>query len=225
MFNFEGNKEILSNFYITNGLENFFKTDCEYLENAFIEINELWKTNFNKIREINYIMIAEAPLWGKKKNYIYNPETNNSQFFYRTDLGDVIGESILSKLDFLNAFNHLGIIVLDISPYAFNQTDSVVNYRKNKNQSKGLTKKQYRELVTLTLSEYFDKKLELISTKASDKIKVFFRYRRVKENFEDLMIPALLKHKLIQSQNEIIDISQSGGGVDKMKLERILNSR
>ncbi len=26
-------------------------------------------------------MIAEAPLWGKDKSYIYNPETKNTQFF------------------------------------------------------------------------------------------------------------------------------------------------
>jgi hypothetical protein len=220
---FEGNKEILRNFYEKNGLENFIKNDIDYLEKAFNEIYELWKINYDQIKEIRYIMIAEAPLWGRNKKYIYNPETTNSQFFFRSDLGDIIGERISTKQEFLKACNIIGIIVLDISPYPLNQTDTVINYKKTNNHSKGLTKKQYRELVSLTLSEYFEKKLELISDKTSNEIKVFFRYQRVKVNFEDLIFPALLKHELIQSKNDIGDISQAGGGIDKLKLKTIIN--
>jgi hypothetical protein len=222
---FEGNKEILRNFYKKNGLENFIKNDIDYLEKAFNEIYELWRINYDQIKEIRYIMIAEAPLWGRIKKYIYNPETNNSQFFFRSDLGDIIGERISTKQEFLKACNKLGLIVIDISPYPLNQTDTVINYKETKNHSKGLTKKQYRELVSLTLSEYFEKKLELISDKTSNEIKVFFRYQRVKKNFEDLIIPALIKHELIQSKSDIGDISQAGGGIDKLKLKKIINRR
>jgi hypothetical protein len=77
--------------------------------------------------------------------------------------------------------------------------------------------------VELTLPVYFEKKLELISNKKSKNIKVFFRYQRVKKNFEDLIIPALIKYKFIQSKDDIGDISQSGGCVDKLKLNEIIN--
>lgn len=59
-------------------------------EPAFFEINKIWIENLNLIKNVNFIMIAEAPLWGMTKKYIYNPEVNNSQFFYRSDLGDII---------------------------------------------------------------------------------------------------------------------------------------
>jgi hypothetical protein len=220
---YEDSKEFLRNFYSINGLESFFNKDNDYLERAFMDIYELWRINYEQINEINYVMIAEAPLWGKERKYIYNPATKNSQFFYRSDLGDVIKENISTKQEFLKACNNIGLIVLDISPYPLSQTETAINYRKTKNQSKGLTKTQYKSLVELTLPIYFEKKLELISNKKSKNIKVFFRYQRVKKNFEDLIIPALIKYKFIQSKDDIGDISQSGGCVDKLKLNEIIN--
>jgi len=42
--------------------------------------------NYNEISAINYVMLSEAPLWGKRKSYIYNSTITNTQFFYRSDL-------------------------------------------------------------------------------------------------------------------------------------------
>ncbi len=220
--NFEGLKEILRDFYENNELEDSFKKDIIYLEKAFDEIYELWIINFDQMKEIKYIMIAEAPLWGREKKYIYNPATNNSQFFFRSDLEYVAGEKILTKEQFLKACIKIGLIFLDISPYPLNQIDTVINYRNTKNLTKGLPKIQY--LIQLTLHDYFEKKLELISNKKSNGIKIFFRYQRVKENFEDLIIPALLKHEIIQSKYEMGEVSKAGGGIDRLKLSKRLNS-
>lgn len=223
--NFGGNREILRSFYEKNGLEIYFKNDIDYIEKSFDEIYEFWRTNFDQIKKINYLMIAEAPLWGINKKYIYNPATNNSQFFYRRDLGNVIGEMISTKQEFLKVCNKIGLLVLDISPYPLNQTDTAINYRETNIHSKGLTGKQYRELIKLTLPEYFEKLLELISNKKSSEIKVFFRYQRLKENFEDLIIPILIEHEFIQSKNDIGNVSQKGGCINKLKLSNILNLR
>ena len=69
------NGQILREFYARHDLTDCFERDNAYLESAFDEINRIWFDNLCKIDEVNYLMIAEAPLWGKSKSYIYNPAT------------------------------------------------------------------------------------------------------------------------------------------------------
>lgn len=211
------NKNILQDFYKVNDLSDSFEKDNNYLESAFNEINEIWFENLNLIDKVNFVMLAEAPLWGQNKNYIYNPKIMNSQFFYLSDLGDIIGRKILNKLDFIKLLNEIGLIVVDISPFTLNPDDTAINYRKMKI-------KQYKQLIDLTIPFYFEQKIKLISTKLSANCKTFFRYTRVKTTFEDLITSTLLKYKIIKTTNEISNISQRGGGIDKVKFSEILNS-
>jgi len=99
------NKQILQDFYSENGISEHLEKGNEYLETAFHEINEMWFQNFDKIKEVKYLMIAEAPLWGKDKSYIYNPDTPNTQFFHRGDLEYVTGVSIKNKQEFIDQCN------------------------------------------------------------------------------------------------------------------------
>jgi len=173
--------------------------------------------NLGEIEKVNYLMIAEAPLWGKVKKYIYNPEINNSQFFYRSDLGDILGKHIPDKQTFIKVCNEIGLLIVDISPFPLNPNDTSINYRD-------LTKSQYREMVSLTIPTYFERKITAIGNKKSKNIKVFFRYGRVKENFQDLIAKVLVSNKYIKTSNEIEDISKNGGGIDKTKLGKIIFS-
>ena len=108
-------REILRDFYAQNGILKYFERDNTYLESAFHEINEMWSRNLECIKEVKYLMIAEAPLWGKDKSYIYNPETKNTQFFQRKDLERVIGINVYNKLDFLNYCNKMGLLITEYS--------------------------------------------------------------------------------------------------------------
>ena len=72
---YDKNGQILREFYARHDLTDCFERDNTYLESAFDEINRIWFDNLYKIDEVNYLMIAEAPLWGKSKSYIYNPAT------------------------------------------------------------------------------------------------------------------------------------------------------
>jgi hypothetical protein len=213
--NYSDNKNFLKTFYDQNGLSSKFDKDSIYLEKAFNEIYKIWLDNLNQIKTINYLMIAEAPLWGKIKKYIYNPEINNSQFFYRSDLGDILNKHIANKTDFIKVCNEIGLLVVDISPFPLNPIDTAINYRS-------LTTTKYRQLVSLTIPTFFEKKIQAIAQKKSTNIKTFFRYARVKNNFEDLISKVLIDNKIIKTQNEIDDISQNGGGIDKTKLEQII---
>lgn len=213
--NYADNKKILKTFYDKNGLASKFDKDSVYLENAFNDIKKIWLDNLDQIKTVKYLMIAKAPLWGQVKKYIYNPDINNSQFFYRSDLGDILNKHIADKRDFIKVCNETGLLVMDISPFPLNANDTSINYRS-------LTTNQYRQLVSLTIPTYFEKKVKAIGYKKSKDIKTFFRYARVKSNFQDLISKVLIDNKFIKNQNEIGDISQNGGGIDKSKLGQII---
>lgn len=213
---YQKNKEVIKSFYDEKGLINYFEKDNNYLEKSFVEIMNLWLENLKKIETVNYIMIAEAPLWGDEKKYIYNSKTKNSQFFYRSDIEDILDIKIKDKSEFINICNSIGLLILDISPFPLNPKDTVINYRK-------IGKNNYKKIVEATLPLYFEKKINLIKSKVSDDTKVFFRYKRVKNNFENLIGKALIENNIINSLTQIGEISQKGGGIDKSKLKEIFS--
>jgi hypothetical protein len=213
--NYFDNKEILKTFYDKRKLVEHFDRDNAYLEKAFNEISKIWLENFNQIETVNYLMLAEAPLWGKDRKYIYNPEANFSQFFFKSDLSDILKMQIADKKEFIKTCNKIGLLVVDISPFPFNENDTEINYRD-------LSKKQYQELVSSTIPTFFEKHIKLVAKKKSANIKTFFRYARVKENFEDLISKTLIDHKIIKTKDEIGEISQNGGGIDKAKFMKII---
>lgn len=220
---YNANKDILRKFYDKYRIGDYFQTDNAYLENAYKDIEHLWLDNLALIKTVNYLMIAEAPLWGKDKSYIYNPDTPNSQFFYKQDIGEILGITIHSKQEFLSICNELGLIVIDISPFAFNTTDTHINYRKHSKANPcGLTPSQYVELVKRTTPFYLERKLDLIAPKKANNIKVFFRYARVRKLFQDVIAETLVRYGFIKSTNEISDISLRGGGIDRKKLKLLI---
>jgi hypothetical protein len=192
-------REILKEFYTQKGLIANFEKDNKYLENAFNKITKIWFDNFVKIREVKYLMIAEAPLWGKKESYIYNPDTPNTQFFHKSDLEHVLNSvPILDKRDFINRCNEIGLLIIDISPFAFNSEDTMINYRlKSRNNPYGMTKNEYRQLIKDTIPTFFEDRIKSVAQRKSDKIKVFFRYARVKDIFQDIITNTLIDHDLI----------------------------
>lgn len=173
----------------------------------------MWFRNLECIKEVKYLMIAEAPLWGKDKSYIYNPETKNTSFFYKSDLEYVLNIQIADKQDFINYCNKIGLLIIDISPFALNTEDTIINYRS-------ISANQYLKLVKNTFPFYFEQKLRTVSKKKSDSIKVFFRYARVKKRFLPLISEALIDCHFIKSVNEISDISKRDGIWIKLKLVR-----
>jgi hypothetical protein len=223
--NYNDNKLVIKSFYTNLGLADEFEKDNVYLENAFNEIKDIWFKNFNKIDKINFLLIAESPLWGSKKKYIYNPDTKNSQFFYRSDLEQIFHFRIKDKRDFIKICNEIGLLVVDISPFPLNTKDTRINYARNENGSTKISKNNYKELVKLTLPSFFDKKIKLVGQKKHPEIKVFFRYTRVQNAFQDLISDSLIEKGLIKDQKDILEIAQRGGGIDRIKLGEIVNAK
>ncbi len=220
---YKENKKIIESFYIRLGREKDFEKDNKYLESAFKKINDIWIANFNKIEKVKYLMIAEAPLWGKSEKYIYNPDSNNTQFFYRSDLEETLKTKIGNKKEFIQTCNKIGLLIIDISPFPLNTNDTKINYGKNKNGSKKLTKTEYRDLVGETIPSFFEQKIKLIKEKKSNDLKIFFRYARVKNTFQDLIETVLIENDFIKNRSELGDVSQNGGGIDKIRIKQIIN--
>ena len=217
VFDYRTMEQIIKSFYQKKGYGTNFKNDLLYLQTSFDKIKNIWLKNLDEIDKINYIMIAEAPLWGNKRNYIYNPATNFSQFFFKSDLEDVLRISIDDKQDFINRCNKIGLLIIDISPFALNQKDTCLSYRT-------LGKTDYKKLIESTVPFYFEKKIEMMKSKLSPEPKVFFRYKRVKDSFETIIGKTLIEHNVINSLEEIGDISQVGGGINKSKLKEIISN-
>lgn len=117
----------------------------------------------------------------------------------------------------------MGLLIIDISPFAFNTEDTIINYRnKTSNNPYGLTKYQYRGLIEQTLTTFFDIKIQAISLKKSTSIKIFYRYRRVMIQFNDLIYNSFVKYDFAINENELSDISKRGGGIDGFKFRQII---
>ena len=221
---YDKNGQILREFYARHDLTDCFERVNTYLESAFDEINRIWFDNLYKIDEVNYLMIAEAPLWGKSKSYIYNPATPFTQFFQKSDLEYVLGTKIRDKAEFIDRCNQIGLLIIDISPFALNTEDTTINYRrKSKLNPYGITKREYRLLIQETLPTFFDCKIEKIAPKASCDIRVFFRYARVENTFRDIIADSLIKYNLLASANDLPEISNPAGGIDRNKIKTIIN--
>ena len=200
-----------------------FKKDTLYLNEAFQEMTKIWLSNFEKIDTVKYILIAEAPLWGESQSYIYNTETPFTQFFYKSDLENALGISLCCKKSFLEKLNEIGFVIIDISPFPLNNKTKI-NYSEKTSGSKKISPKNYKELVSATMSFYFEKKLKLIKPKLNQKNQVvFFRYSRVRKAFENILIKSLKNHSLIDEKSIISNIGMNGGGIDVNQLKNIIN--
>jgi hypothetical protein len=111
-------------------------------------------------------------------------------------LGDILNKHIPDKKEFIEICNEIGPLVVDISPFPLNSKDTKINYRKSENGSKKLSKKQYQQLVELTIPTFFELKVKAVAKKKSANIRTFFRYTRVKITLKTLFQKCLLTIKL-----------------------------
>lgn len=200
-----------------------FKDNSRNLKKAFKGMMEIWLTNFEKIKTVKYILIAEAPLWGESKSYVYNTETPLTQFFYKSDLERALDISLSCKKRFLERLNEIGFLIIDISPFALNNKTKI-NYSEQTKDSKKISPKNYKKLVSSTMPYYFEKKLDLIKSKlCGKKPVVFFRYSRVQKAFEYILRDSMKSHGLIDENSLISNIGMNGGGINVEELKKIIN--
>jgi len=214
--------KFLQNLYQKYGCSEYFNSDFKYLSESIAQIEHLWEDSINKLTNVKLIILAEAPMWGDKERFFYNPEVGHSQFFYYSDLSGINQNVISSKKELIREFNNLGIVIIDFSPFPFNPEKTKLSYKSDK---KGISKKisdqDYKKILIETSNEHFIRKLQIVKRKSGkedmSKINFCFRYERVRKNTQSLILP-IIKTAGFSTGNEITSISMDGGGVDRNKL-------
>ena len=175
--------EKLYQIYKKENIVDSFQSDEEYLRKAFYYIEKLWNEQFNKIDDIKVMLISEAPLFCKSKSYIYNENTAPSAFFLYNDISAFptwnetrIKPKLIQeqKRLMLQEFHKNGLIILDIFPFAFNDNDTKLNYRR-------MNTKLYKELLEVTRESYLLPKLTKCFSKLTEDSKFVYRYKRLYE--------------------------------------------
>jgi hypothetical protein len=206
----KGLDKILQDWYSTKDVFEYYDVDKEYLQSAYEEIESLWNKQYERAKFINYVMVSEAPKWGEKRNYIYNTKSINTQFFYLSDLEAVLKKKIPNKEIFIEELTQIGLIVLDVLPFALNKKITKLNYDQ-------FSRMEYGQLIESTSKFHLDKKIGMIQKRTSNP-NVFYRYRYVQDVFDDI-----IRSKMAIKKVDLPYISIQGGGIDRKKLISILH--
>jgi hypothetical protein len=145
------------------------------------EIEQYWHEEFNKFHRVHLVVLSEAPLFGARKKYIYNPQAGASVFFnfedYKHTFGDYGPELALDKglrkHSLLSGLCECGVLFVDLFPLPLNDS-STVKYSQ-------LSLQERTELFHAVSENFFRLKLKLILDKLADGALFVFRYERVRE--------------------------------------------
>jgi hypothetical protein len=177
-------------------VRSILEKDGEYLLPAFDKIEHLWFDQFSHFKRIRLVLLSEAPLYGEEQSYIYNPKVGETPFFYFNDYTRAFGAygpplpdtgpDSVRKVALLNALRQIGVLVLDLFPFALNKTTSAC-YK---------TRSVRTELFKATCPHFFYPKLSLVISKATPHTLFAFRYERVREACGELVRTELVRLKI-----------------------------
>ncbi len=168
-----------------SSLQNLFKkslggilehSQITDLVSDYLAIEKMWSKFFDKMKSINLVIVAEAPL--SKDQYILNKDSNDTDFLPKRTLKKCISaynKNIdTSKREKTDLMRDLGIIIIEAYPFSLNPS-------KHKKNFKNLKSGQLKNLFKEARSWHLDKKLETIQTKSTPETVFAFRYGRNKD--------------------------------------------
>jgi hypothetical protein len=175
--------------------ESITDEECGYLKNAFVATERMWAENFAKVVTVRFVMLSEAPLFGGNRQYFYSATTAFGAFFYFRDAESILSHGIAKgragKEFLLAELARAGFIILDLFPFALNQTDTPsITYRK-------MPAGRYRQLFQRTSSLYFDRKRDIVLQRGRPLF--MFRYRSMNRVLGDLVNAELAKRGIAQA--------------------------
>lgn len=195
------------------------ENELNYLKEAFTFTEKLWIEQFNKIEKINFVMISEAPLFGKEQKYFYNPNSKFSSFFYFKNIEafnvTYSKENYNNKIFVLEHLNKKGFLILDLYPLALNKHDTQINFNS-------VTSKEYKTIFDELKKVYLIEKLKLIKSKITSETTFFYRYKRLKKKLGGILEKELIDMNLIEKDSDL-DCINNNMSIDKEKLKQIVN--
>ncbi|MGA1600469.1 MAG: hypothetical protein ACO4AU_15580 [bacterium] len=170
----ENFQKTLNSFYQAKGKDP--SPDEGQLLTAYEHTESLWWENLSRVRQVRYLLVGEAPLYGEKRAYIYNPETPGTAFLGKSTVEKLLllkgREGQLSgKRAMLEAMRSLGLVVLDLFPFALNDRTQLTYAR--------LSDADREHLAAQCRSWHLRPKLEALQEKASERLVCGVRYLRL----------------------------------------------
>lgn len=203
-------------FYEQAGVLARFEQDVTYLARTYARTEELWQENYRNIKEVKLIILAEAPLFGAEESYIYNPISKLTNFLWPGDLKGIVGRetSGLPKPEYLSFLQELGILIVDIFPYALNEKYTALVYNNSKIAA-SLTAAKKRMLAARVLEFYLRPKLEQIANRGAQHVRFCARYKPIGEIARAIYPPLLAE--LGFAPSEFTGVYMQGGMIDQKK--------
>lgn len=185
----------------------FHPSELDYLRNSFFTVEEMWERALDNYSKITAILIGEAPLFGSDQKYIYNTNTPQSSFLYASQLpGYSADKHGNGKVGLLNAMKDLGLVALDLYPFALNSNDTPTL------SMKAFSSKKFDITAEQVFEFYTRPKIDQLAKKYPDLI-VLCRYSRLAERTKKLL-----------GEKHAISVWSSSMGIDKQKLFDALKS-
>lgn len=197
--------------YSELGLNKYLSKDLAYLSEAYAQMEDFWWKNYKAMETVKQIILAESPQFGEDRTYIYNPDSRLTSFLYPVHLSKITRKPTKgwANKDLLLELKHLGILVIDLFPYAFNGYDTVTTYP-------ALKSKIILELAKRVHNFHIRPKLKNICDINSGDVRLCVRYDRVRRIAQNTFPPML--HQLSIPSSNFDSISKQGGMIDPEKL-------
>ena len=183
----------------------FHTAELDYLRNSFFQVESMWESALRDYSNISAILIGEAPLFGTDQKYIYNINTPQSSFLYASQLpGYNQDKHGNGKIGLLSIMKDLGVVVMDLYPFALNSSDTPTLSMNQFSSSK------FDVVAEQIFETYTRPKIEKL-TDCYPNVKVLCRYSRLSERTQKLL-----------GDRQAIPVWSSSMGIDKEKLARAL---
>ena len=159
--------------------------ELKYYKYSLQQTEKVWTETFKKMKDIRFVLLGEAPLFGEKESYFYNPASGATSFFTYKDAevicGEITGRNRLSqglrekKLNLISGLCDAGFLILDVYPFCFTPPLTAISYRQ-------IEKKNHLQwLFQKTFSSWLEPKLSLIHS-INPSAQFGFRYKNTYEH-------------------------------------------
>ena len=183
--------------------------EIEFLYSNYKENEEIWWGNFKNIKYVNLVLLGEAPL--RTNNYIYKNSKKKvvqSPFLNYKIIQEILRShsdnfEIRSQEDFIRSLNIIGLVVIDMFPFTFNNKQTTFQYGTTKRVNILLD-----QIFELSKAWNIEPKIEAINNISNKKIKYAIRYKKHVSRCNKYF-----------SKLDLINLSSSNMGINKTLLE------
>lgn len=215
---------VLAGVYRELGIEAKLEANSSYLEKAYRFTEPLWASQLDRAPQVRLVLLSEAPLFGDKQSYIYNPESPLTRFFFFAHFQKAFGvfcqipqdlaTGRAKKSVMLDELPRLGVIVLDVFRYALNPNHTAIAFGTVRKKSPEFCGRLFRECAP----HYLRPKLDAISGKSATRIRFAYRYAPLRDCLDHNIRGPLVASGLLGPGARIDSVHKQGGGLDADRL-------